>query len=87
MLNFLIELYRNARVEKCKPSFLSFGRQIYTMVPAIPSGDARIWGRESQASLNRFASVPDIILFFSAQISGGWYKMPKFLPDYMELLT
>ena len=45
MLNFLIELYRNVRVEKCKlSSFLSFGHQIYTMVPAIPSGDARIWG-------------------------------------------
>ena len=44
MLNFLIELYRNARVEKCKPSFLSFGRQICTMVPGVLSGDARIWG-------------------------------------------
>ena len=64
MLNFLIELYRNARVEKCKPSFLSFGRQICTMVPGVLSGDARIWGWESRASLNRFASVPDITLFF-----------------------
>ena len=62
MLNFLIELYRNARVEKCKPSFLSFGRQIYTMVPGIPSGDARNWEWESRASLNRFASVPNIPL-------------------------
>ena len=44
MLNFLIELYRKARVEKCKPSFLSFGHQTCTMVPSVPSGDARVWG-------------------------------------------
>ena len=38
MLTFLIELYRNARVKKFKPSFLSFGRQICIIVPG---GDAR----------------------------------------------
>ena len=35
MLNFLIELHRNSRVEKFKPSSLSFGRQICTMVSAF----------------------------------------------------
>ena len=85
MHNFLIELRRNSRVEKFKPSFLSFGRQICTMVPAFLAEMLETGDENREPPL--IGLPPSLTLFSSAQISGGVVQRPKFLPHYMELLT
>ena len=81
MHNFLIELHRNSRVEKFKPSFLSFGRQICTMVPAFLAEMLETGDDNREPPL---IGLPlSLTLFSRAQISGG----VVFLPHYMELLT
>ena len=85
MLNFLIELHRNSRVEKFKPSSLSFGRQICTMVSAFLAEMLETGDDNREPPL---IGLPlSLTLFSRAQISGGVVQRPKFLPHYMELLT
>ena len=75
MLNILIELHRNSRVEKFKPSFLSFGRQICTMVPAFLAEMLETGDENREPPL---IGLPLSHYFLVLKYLEGWYKGRNF---------